>query len=1071
MRLTTDRTYDAAGFVDSLLLTTDLAGPTTPRLLSSAVSDPVRPTELADRAHAVAAVNGDFFALNTTNAPIGPMIQGGALLKADATPQTVVGLDAAGAGQIADLLLEGEATVDGRSRPLAGLNGNTLPADSVGLYTPAWGHGDRRFVTTTGGGAIEIEVRRGKVTAVRQGAGATPVPADGLVLLATGAPAKDLAGTPLGTQVSADYHARSNAPGPYSLALGAHLVLLRGGLRQPIDVGDATNAALKPRTAIGWTADRHLLLYVADGSSSRSRGLTASELADRMADLGATDAVMLDGGGSSQLVARRPGDAVVTVTSAPSDGAQRAVPDAVGLVPPAGSGTLRGLDVRTSVARVFPGLSRSVAVAGYDETYAPAPSGRVRFSTVPGDLARPDATGILRGAHPGSGELVARSGRIQARVPLRVLGPLDRLESDAPALSFASGDYRDVTITGRDAEGFSAPIEPRDLRMDYDHAVASVEARPDGTLRVTGRPDADGTGTLLSVSVAGHQLVIPLTVGLDSVPIDSLADAGRWTALAVKAQATVGSVDTSDRPGAAPGERGLRLSYDFRNQPNGNSAAYAVAAAPLTLAPGTQRLALWVKGDGHQHWLRAMMSAQGGTNVPFTFAQQVDWTGWRRIEGLVPTGFTAPLALRRLYLVETDPTRRDAGELDLALLDARVGVPLDVPDAGDQADPAVAEQGGRTPSRHAWRFAVISDTHVNADGGTGSYAYTQTARALDQIAAARPDFVLLSGDGVDNDRPEDFALFGRLLADHLPASIPLRWAVGNHESGAVAGGTLDQFVASTGRPTRQVFDHAGTRFVLLNSTLGSLRLSDFAQLGWLKQQLAAAADDDAITSVVVALHHPVLDPTGTGASQLSDPNEAALLEQWLAAFRSASGKQIALVSGHAHTAHVRRADGVVELNAPVVGKVPYGDAGHGGFAAWSMVTLDPDDARVDPDRPDAGGPGWFQADVQPLLSRVELTAPDALAVGARGTVGAVGIDDGQRGRIVPLRYPASVTWSGSGLAVVFDADRLAAARRDRRNVAVLDLRTGTLTGLRSGVAEVHVRSGSLDADRQVRVTS
>jgi predicted phosphodiesterase len=490
----------------------------------------------------------------------------------------------------------------------------------------------------------------------------------------------------------------------------------------------------------------------------------------------------------------------------------------------------------------------------------------------------------------------------------------------------------------------------------------------------------------------------------------------------------------------------------------------------LTLPPGSQRLALWVKGDGQSHWLRAMMAAQGSTNVPFTFAQKVDWTGWRRIEGLVPTGFTAPITLTRLYLVETDPTRRDAGQIDFALLDARVGVALDVPDVPDQPDPAIAEQGGRSAGARAWRFAILSDTHVNADGGTTSYAYTQTARALDEIAAAKPDFVLLSGDGVDNNRPQDFALFRQLLDEHLPASIPLRWAVGNHESGAVAGGTLDQFTASTALPTRQTFDQHGTRFILLNSTLGSLRRSDFSQLIELQQELGAAAADRAISSVVVAVHHPVLDPTGTGASELSDPYEAALLEQWLAAFRVKSGKQVALVSGHAHTAHVRRNDGVLEFNAPVVGKVPYGDAGHGGFSAWSLVTLDPNQARVDPLRLDRAGLGWFQAEVNPLLSRVELTAPDELAAATSTKVAAVAIDDAQGGRIVPLRSPVSVSWSGAGLAVVSDERQLAAARRDRRQLAVLDLRTLTLTGLRPGTVELVVRTGSLTATRLIQVT-
>lgn len=463
------------------------------------------------------------------------------------------------------------------------------------------------------------------------------------------------------------------------------------------------------------------------------------------------------------------------------------------------------------------------------------------------------------------------------------------------------------------------------------------------------------------------------------------------------------------------------------------------------------------------------MKAQGTTNVPFTFAQVVDWTGWRRVEAAVPTGFTAPITLERLYLVETDATKRDAGQLDFALLDARVGVALDMPDLPDQPDPAILQQGPVAPPEGS-RFAIISDTHVSADGGTSSYAYRQTARALDEIAAARPDFVLLSGDGVDQNRPADFALFQGLLDDHLPAAIPLRWAVGNHESGATAGGTLTQFAASTGRPTRQVFDQGGTRFILLNSTLASLRRSDWSQVPWLEQQLRNASSDRSISSVVVAEHHPVLDPTGTGASQLSDPYEGQYLEQLLADFRAGSGKQVALVTGHAHTAHVRRVDGVLEFNAPVVGKVPYGDAGHGGFAAWSLVTLDASRASIDPDQFDPEGLGWFRADVRPLLSRVELDAPAELTVGDSVAVSAYAVDDGQGGRVVPLRYPMSVTWSGTGLSVVDNDRALGRARRDRGVMAVLDLRTMSLTGLRPGSFALTVQAGMLRATRDGSVT-
>ena len=57
-----------------------------------------------------------------------------------------------------------------------------------------------------------------------------------------------------------------------------------------------------PRTAAGITGDGTLLLLLVDGRQRQSRGVRLEELAMILADLGAVDALNLDGGGSSTLV-------------------------------------------------------------------------------------------------------------------------------------------------------------------------------------------------------------------------------------------------------------------------------------------------------------------------------------------------------------------------------------------------------------------------------------------------------------------------------------------------------------------------------------------------------------------------------------------------------------------------------------------------------------------------------------------------------------------------------------------------------------------------------------------------
>lgn len=81
-----------------------------------------------------------------------------------------------------------------------------------------------------------------------------------------------------------------------------------------------------PRSAIGYTTDNKLILMVVDGRGS-GRGATLPEMAKLMLDLGAVEAMNLDGGGSSTLAIG------TTVINKPSDGSERKVPTVLSIMP------------------------------------------------------------------------------------------------------------------------------------------------------------------------------------------------------------------------------------------------------------------------------------------------------------------------------------------------------------------------------------------------------------------------------------------------------------------------------------------------------------------------------------------------------------------------------------------------------------------------------------------------------------------------------------------------------------------------------------------------------------------
>ncbi len=98
----------------------------------------------------------------------------------------------------------------------------------------------------------------------------------------------------------------------------AHITSGEESFKADVAVGRA------PRTAAGVTHDGKLLLVAVTGRQAyHSIGVTLEELANLMVELGARDAMNLDGGGSSTMVVRD------YVMNTPSDGRERKVADAI----------------------------------------------------------------------------------------------------------------------------------------------------------------------------------------------------------------------------------------------------------------------------------------------------------------------------------------------------------------------------------------------------------------------------------------------------------------------------------------------------------------------------------------------------------------------------------------------------------------------------------------------------------------------------------------------------------------------------------------------------------------------
>ncbi|MEU3860733.1 phosphodiester glycosidase family protein [Streptomyces sp. NPDC028722] len=350
-----------AGEARAHLLTVDLANPhvRVDLLYPGAVAARATVSQLADSAGAVAGVNGDFFHITETQHPgvqatgatVGPAIAAGHVLKAavpggqrfgpalppGTSTQDVFGVGADRRARLDRLSLAGTVgTPDGRLA-LKGLNQYALPVNSVGAFTAKWGSASRaRAVCGTdtqrsapcSDETYEVKVRAGRVASVAGAPGSGAIPADTTVLVGREEGARQLRTLSVGDPVHVRRSLVAASSGvPYTFAIGGFPVLRGGAPLSGLD--DVTSAV---RTAVGYKGGgQQLLLLALDGAADHRGGLTVAEEADTMRSLGASAAFNLDGGGSTELVTRATGAGAVSVRNHPSGGAERPVPNGIGV--------------------------------------------------------------------------------------------------------------------------------------------------------------------------------------------------------------------------------------------------------------------------------------------------------------------------------------------------------------------------------------------------------------------------------------------------------------------------------------------------------------------------------------------------------------------------------------------------------------------------------------------------------------------------------------------------------------------------------------------------------------------
>ena len=541
------------GPVRGALLAIDLRNPLTSiRLLTPgplAAAEPL--SQMAARSGAVAAVNGDFFDQYHTNAPYGSAIADGQLLKGPIFSWTrVAGVGQDGRGQLAEVFLDGMVVLPEGERPIDALNQHNIQPNGIGLYTTVWGSAARGRAVEHAQGVHELYVRNGVATAHSDRAGAGWIEPNAVVLLGREEGAAALARVPIGAPVQVRVGPRTDASSPFMVGLGGKELLLRGG--QIADIGDESP---QPRTAIGFSGDRAtMLLVTVDGRQHDSSGMTLRELAELLISVGAADAMNLDGGGSTTLLARRPGESGPELINQPSSGRERPIPNGLGLFVAPGSGRLTGLRLMPALGesetRLFQGMSRTLVVKGFDETYAPAQTDDVRWRVLAPVAGSVDPGGVFRAGQPGVAAIEAAATGVdgsaaKAERTLTIL-PLASMTIDSIGMDFAPGAGAGFfAVRGLSADNQSAQIEPRDVTLSYDPNL--LEVVPIDNKHFQATPKVSYAMTTIRAYAGGLSAVLPVNIGLASVVVTEFEDVAGWGAVSWNGAAVIQAVDQPEQ--------------------------------------------------------------------------------------------------------------------------------------------------------------------------------------------------------------------------------------------------------------------------------------------------------------------------------------------------------------------------------------------------------------------------------------------------------------------------------------------------------------------------------------------
>ncbi|CAH2211870.1 phosphodiester glycosidase family protein [Tepidibacter aestuarii] len=292
------------------------------------VSDMVKNDSLnKDNGDILAAINGDFFSMSSPAFSLGPMVKDGKVLS---NPHYQI-------NKYSSFLVDKDKNVffsylkpdvsitditKNTQLPIAAVNKPSTYYGNIVMYTSEY------FKNSPGANdtyydLCEVVVVDDVVTDIRYGQPSIEIPDNGYVLLAAGNNGITLRDSfSLGDELKLNSTFSLDYENNIDLALGGGSLILKDGEIYP---PTQKVSGKSQRSAVGLTYDNQLILFTTDGRLPNVIGMQEEDVANYMKSLGCKDAMLFDGGGSTDLIVKD------TIVNTLVGGAERRIVDSLAI--------------------------------------------------------------------------------------------------------------------------------------------------------------------------------------------------------------------------------------------------------------------------------------------------------------------------------------------------------------------------------------------------------------------------------------------------------------------------------------------------------------------------------------------------------------------------------------------------------------------------------------------------------------------------------------------------------------------------------------------------------------------